>query len=720
MTTVSSTTTSSSSAMATATSGSVWIIAEVENSTGTILYSVLGGTGWFLTVLIALIVGTVKRRSRAKRSSKSPKSQDVENKASGIPPAIVKTALVENSPNGGDEPLFQSFSKIRHSNNIIVTQSSSGDANHQSLRTPVGHTNFLSSTEANHSKIMATRSSYGGVDESNIKIIPLAISMQHKRNHSSAASSPCASPDRATPALPLPPLALPEALEGLPEMPDLEDENDFWGPVNMKPPNLPRSSLTPSAKPSRQAPPGRPQLKISVPPASSASNTATPSRARSASSTAALGSGRRNVPKERYILRTDGGSDDSIDSFTGERRKKSKKSGSRSARLVLSPRKSPSNLSASLNTPVSSTPQRRRRAESAPKMEGNLAASKLRQNNDPAIAAAEAKRKRHNKIIYPAFMEIDVDSDLKLGEKISEGGFGILYRARVVDPKLLSVTGEPEVAVKVIKKNPKISAELALQDFFHEVSIIYALQFSRNVIKFYGCTRQPSQTVVTRLYNDSLADLIYAEWQSEPPSDSTYLGLTLDLVNGLNDMHTYGIAHLDVKPPNLLIERVNPKTNYTKIASKLVLCDFGISKVLSKTGDNESEEPSIRGKLRGGARGISFFYAAPESFAMFKIGHNPGGNSDIYKAMDVYSFAVVLYEMLSLSMPWPRSMTHEMVESQVLEGKRPDESKLSHLNGPIFQSLTEVMNQCWKNNPKDRAKLSAVLDTLDLALKRKL
>ncbi len=107
-------------------------------------------------------------------------------------------------------------------------------------------------------------------------------------------------------------------------------------------------------------------------------------------------------------------------------------------------------------------------------------------------------------------------------------------------------------------------------------------------------------------------------------------------MSGLNALHEHGILHLDIKPENLLYDNDSED-------SKILLTDFGLSKLLANMSEREKVGPSMEQldaaftefeeaghlpKLRG-----TLGYMAPE---LILCGHNS-------KAADVFAAGMCNY-----------------------------------------------------------------------------
>jgi serine/threonine-protein kinase len=110
------------------------------------------------------------------------------------------------------------------------------------------------------------------------------------------------------------------------------------------------------------------------------------------------------------------------------------------------------------------------------------------------------------------------------------------------------------------------------------------------------------------------------------------LELAIQLARGLGYAHANGIVHRDIKPANI---HYDPEVNLAK------MMDFGIA---------ATERPDEDGQREGGIAG-TLTHMAPELLA----GHPPDARSDLY------SLGIVLYQLLSGSLPFDTDDTETLV-----------------------------------------------------------
>lgn len=157
--------------------------------------------------------------------------------------------------------------------------------------------------------------------------------------------------------------------------------------------------------------------------------------------------------------------------------------------------------------------------------------------------------------------------------------------------------------------------------------------------------------------------------------------MALDIASALAYMHRYKVVHRDVKSANIVVD---PDWH-------VFVTDFGTARVIGKHDKRDRE------KLIGTAE-----WMAPEMFTEVK--------KDYTEKVDVYSFAIVLYEIITRAHPYnSQAVKGWQIPELVVAGERP--ALPAGFTCPV-PPLVDLMKACWNQNMKKRPPLTRVVELL--------
>ncbi|XP_020219110.1 integrin-linked protein kinase 1 [Cajanus cajan] len=263
--------------------------------------------------------------------------------------------------------------------------------------------------------------------------------------------------------------------------------------------------------------------------------------------------------------------------------------------------------------------------------------------------------------------ELDFSSSVCIGK----GSFGEILRAHW--------RGTP-VAVKRIL--PSLSDDrLVIQDFRHEVNLLVKLRHP-NVVQFLGAVtdRKPLMLITEYLRGGDLHKYLKDKGALSP---STAISFALDIARGMAYLHNEPnvIIHRDLKPRNVLL--VNSSADHLKVG------DFGLSKLIKVQSSHDVYKMT-------GETG-SYRYMAPEVFKHRRYD----------KKVDVFSFAMILYEMLEGEPPFSNYEPYDGAK-YVAEGHRPSFRAKGYVS-----DLRELTEQCWAADINQRPSFIEILKRLE-------
>jgi len=221
-----------------------------------------------------------------------------------------------------------------------------------------------------------------------------------------------------------------------------------------------------------------------------------------------------------------------------------------------------------------------------------------------------------------------IEKDLSDSEGADKGGMGLVFLAR--DQKLLG----KQVVVKVLQdeslRNPEI-----YRKFLHEKEALIRLDHP-NIVRILDSGELSDQSpfiVMEYIQGSSLRKKLQA-------GGSLGLEYVAHIVesttSALAAAHRQGIIHRDIKPENIMLTPADHGKDHVK------LIDFGVARVEGAQLAPMTEVP----------RGIgTVIYMAPEQLA---------GTFDTDEKADIYSFAIVAYELLTSERPFKPQSSVEM------------------------------------------------------------
>jgi len=229
-----------------------------------------------------------------------------------------------------------------------------------------------------------------------------------------------------------------------------------------------------------------------------------------------------------------------------------------------------------------------------------------------------------------------------------------------------------EVAVKVFWPRPGETKDF-LRRFAREARVLAQLDHPNILPVFdFGEENGRAYLVTPFMAGGSLKDMLKAR-QVLPPAE--VIRLATEMLNALRYAHDRGLIHRDIKPGNMLF----------KADGKLVLCDFGLVKILATEGEGMPtfETTGETGPAIAGT---------PEYMSPEQIHGQP------IPASDIYSVGIVLYEMLTGTRPFTSDNVMGTLMQQLNEQPRP----LREINPKISPQLESAVLRALDKDPARR------------------
>jgi len=273
----------------------------------------------------------------------------------------------------------------------------------------------------------------------------------------------------------------------------------------------------------------------------------------------------------------------------------------------------------------------------------------------------------------------------KLLRVLGEGGFGIVYLAEQQRPI------KRQVALKIIK--PGMDSTQVIRRFEAERQAL-ALLDHPNVAHVYDAgTTEAGRPYFAMEYVKGVPITEHCDRQKLTIEER--LRLFVKVCEAIQHAHQKGIIHRDIKPSNIQVciqgEEAIPK-----------VIDFGVAKALSQPL-TERTLVTEQGQLIGTPE-----YISPEQAEMT--------NQDIDTRSDIYSLGVLLYELLTGTLPFESQMLRRGSLEQMREVIRETEPKTpsTRVSTLDAEASTKLAKCCQSDAAALRRKLRGDLDWITL------
>lgn len=306
------------------------------------------------------------------------------------------------------------------------------------------------------------------------------------------------------------------------------------------------------------------------------------------------------------------------------------------------------------------------------------------------------------------------ESDITLKHVIGKGAFGEVWEAD-------SMVCDRPVAVKMLREQVLFDTNEATTEFLGEIEFLRNLRH-RNIVLFHGAgTRNGLPFLVTEfLQRGSLRQLLANASIPVPPS--LMLSFALDTARGMAFLHSQNPprVHRDLKSGNLLVSD----------SWVVKVTDFGTSKIVGRNSHTTTLPPIQTSVPSSGVRAAA---AATVEFMRMVSGReergatrdetremtqNVGtslwmapevhrGESEYGGEIDVYSFGIVLWEIIMRSVPYEHLRTSWAVREFVVGGGRPTRPPPT-----LTEEYNDLMEACWRENPMTRPLFNEIVPRL--------
>jgi len=263
-------------------------------------------------------------------------------------------------------------------------------------------------------------------------------------------------------------------------------------------------------------------------------------------------------------------------------------------------------------------------------------------------------------------------SQYRILEEVGRGGMGVVYKAE--DTKL-----KRTVALKFLP--PHLSAsEDDKARFIQEAQAASAINHP-NICTIHDIQDHEGSMFIVMEFVEGQP--LRDKSQSSPPSLKSAIDIGVQVAEGLAAAHEKGIVHRDIKPENIMVRK----------DGIVQIMDFGLAKLRGVS--RLTKEGSTLGTAG---------YMSPEQVQ----------GQDADHRSDIFSFGVLLYEMLAGQLPF-KGVHETAIAYEIVN---VDAAPMSSVKPEIDPELERIVLECLEKDPNERSQ-SAKQIAIDLKRARR-
>jgi serine/threonine-protein kinase len=283
-----------------------------------------------------------------------------------------------------------------------------------------------------------------------------------------------------------------------------------------------------------------------------------------------------------------------------------------------------------------------------------------------------------------------IDGKYQILDRLGVGGMGEIFKVRHIHLNELRV-------IKIMR--PNVAADdQGMQRFLQEARTSTMIKH-KNLAMLYDFAQldDGSYYMVWEFIDGTNIQKWIFQNGAMPPRLT--VEISIQALNGLEHLHSMGLIHRDISPENIMLSQ----DHHGKLLVKVI--DFGIAKSLAEgeSGQGLTQTGMFLGKLK---------YASPEQAGYLKEGEHLDPRSDLY------SFGIVMYEMLAGRAPFQATNPHGYILKHVTEKPapiaqlNPDVKVPSQLETIVMRSLEKSRDQRFATAGEFANALEAVRNTI--------
>ncbi|HKS24457.1 MAG TPA: protein kinase [Thermoanaerobaculia bacterium] len=236
-----------------------------------------------------------------------------------------------------------------------------------------------------------------------------------------------------------------------------------------------------------------------------------------------------------------------------------------------------------------------------------------------------------------------IDGKYQILDRLGIGGMGEIFKVRHIHLNELRV-------IKIMRPNVA-QDDQGLQRFLQEARTSTMIKHKNLAMLYDFAQLDDGSYYMVWEFIDGTNIQKWITQNGAMPARLT-IEISIQALNGLDHLHSMGLIHRDISPENIMLSQ----DHHGKLLVKVI--DFGIAKSLAEgdQGHGLTQTGMFLGKLK---------YASPEQAGFLKEGEHLDPRSDLY------SFGIVMYEMLAGRAPFLSTTPNGYILKHVTEKPAP-------------------------------------------------
>lgn len=252
-------------------------------------------------------------------------------------------------------------------------------------------------------------------------------------------------------------------------------------------------------------------------------------------------------------------------------------------------------------------------------------------------------------------------------KKLGAGGMGEVYLAH--DTKL-----GRNVALKFLPTDVASDGD-RMRRFVQEARSASALNHP-NIAHIYEIGEADGLNFIVMEYVDG--ETLSSRISNGPLDNDQLVEIALQIANALDESHSKGVAHRDIKPTNIMFTS----------NGQIKVVDFGLAKVTKHLDPAQTSETATVTATQPGMVVGTLPYMSPEQALGKKVNHSS----------DIFSSGIVFYEMATGRRPFVGKNAAELIE-KILHSQA---EAIARFNYNVPQELERIIRKCMEKDPERR------------------